>query len=108
MSGEHKITDTERLKSILDAIDDVDESRKDSPLLWTQWKEASLKTLNRLRNEYRAHLEGMSGECKLCGHSLDGNAHGFDQNDADIDDDGNLVHSGRCTYCKKCREESKE
>lgn len=50
---------------------------------------------------------GESAICNLCGHSLDGNAHGFDQNDADIDDDGNLFHSGRCTYCKKCREESK-
>lgn len=58
MSGKRKVTDTDRLKSILDAIDDVDASRKDSPVLWTEWKESSLKTLNRLRKEYRSHLEG--------------------------------------------------
>lgn len=52
-----KITDTDRLKAILDAIDDVDASRDDSPVLWTEWKEGSLNILNRLRKEYRAHLE---------------------------------------------------
>lgn len=42
--------------------------------------------------------------CRLCGHSLTGNDHGFDQGDADIDENGDLVHSGKCTYCRECRE----
>ena len=41
--------------------------------------------------------------CKLCGHSTEDNAHGFDQSDADVDEDGNLIHSGSCIYCKECR-----
>ena len=41
--------------------------------------------------------------CKLCGHPLKDNDHGFDQCDADVNDNGELVHSGRCTYCKECR-----
>ena len=58
MSRAKRTTDADRLKAILDAIDDVDASRADSPLLWTEWKESSLKTLNRLRREYREHTEG--------------------------------------------------
>lgn len=39
--------------------------------------------------------------CKLCGHSLVDNAHGFDQNDGAMY--GNkFVHSGHCTYCVVC------
>ena len=41
--------------------------------------------------------------CKLCGHPLKGNDHGFDQCDADVNNNGELVHSGRCTHCKECR-----
>lgn len=46
--------------------------------------------------------------CSSCGHSLRDNQHGFDQNDAYLEDDSTseagykLVHSGRCTYCKYC------
>jgi len=39
--------------------------------------------------------------CELCGHSLENNSHGFDQNDAVMDGD-TLVHSGHCTYCREC------
>ena len=39
--------------------------------------------------------------CDLCGHPLENNSHGFDQNDAYMDGD-KLVHSGHCTYCKYC------
>lgn len=39
--------------------------------------------------------------CPLCGHSLEDNQHGFDQNDASMDGD-KLVHCGRCTYCRVC------
>lgn len=42
--------------------------------------------------------------CEMCDHSLVGNDHGFDQNDADINENGDLVHSGKCTYCSECRE----
>jgi hypothetical protein len=42
--------------------------------------------------------------CTLCGHSLKDNLHGFDQNDAVMDGE-ELVHSGRCTYCKICNME---
>lgn len=42
-----------------------------------------------------------SGACNGCGHSLENNMHGFDQNDGWLDGD-RLVHSGRCTYCKIC------
>lgn len=44
--------------------------------------------------------------CTLCGHELENNKHGFDQNDAYIDENNELIHSGRCTYCKVCREEN--
>jgi hypothetical protein len=40
--------------------------------------------------------------CSLCGHSFLNNLHGFDQNDAHMEPDGTLVHSGRCTYCREC------
>lgn len=39
--------------------------------------------------------------CISCGHSLDDNNHGFDQNDGYLDGD-KLVHSGSCTYCRDC------
>lgn len=39
--------------------------------------------------------------CESCGHSMEGNAHGFDQNDAYMDGD-KLIHSGKCTYCIVC------
>lgn len=39
--------------------------------------------------------------CELCGHSLEFNEHGFDQNDAVMVGD-ELIHSGQCTYCKVC------
>src|SRR5579859_2558397 len=39
--------------------------------------------------------------CELCGHSLEDNEHGFDQGDAEMDGD-ELIHSGRCTYCREC------
>jgi len=41
--------------------------------------------------------------CDTCGHSLVGNSHGFDQNDGYLDEEGNLVLYGTCTYCKVCR-----
>jgi hypothetical protein len=40
--------------------------------------------------------------CRDCGHSLENNLHGFDQNDAWLDDQDHLVHSGHCTYCRFC------
>lgn len=40
--------------------------------------------------------------CDLCGHSLEGNSHGLDQNDFEWDNDGNMFHTGRCTYCRIC------
>lgn len=40
--------------------------------------------------------------CQLCGHLLLDNLHGFDQGDSDVDVNGDLTHSGRCTYCKVC------
>ena len=43
----------------------------------------------------------VSSVCYDCGHSLENNNHGFDQNDAVMDGD-NLIHSGRCTYCRVC------
>jgi hypothetical protein len=42
-----------------------------------------------------------SEKCPMCEHSLAGNRHGFDQNDATMDGD-KLVHGGRCTYCYTC------
>lgn len=46
---------------------------------------------------------GCTVNCKLCGHTLPGNAHGFDQNDYFFDSDlDQMVHSGHCTYCKEC------
>lgn len=39
--------------------------------------------------------------CGLCSHSLLNNEHGFDQNDGYMDGD-NLIHGGRCTYCRVC------
>lgn len=47
--------------------------------------------------------------CNLCQHSLEGNSHGFDQNDAWLEDDPlsetgyKVVHGGVCSYCKVCR-----
>lgn len=40
--------------------------------------------------------------CPDCKHSLEDNNHGFDQNDGFLDENGELVHSGRCTYCRIC------
>ena len=40
--------------------------------------------------------------CSLCGHSLENNQHGLDQNDSELSDKGELRHSGSCTYCKEC------
>jgi hypothetical protein len=39
--------------------------------------------------------------CPSCMHSLINNQHGFDQNDGHMEGD-KLIHSGKCTYCKKC------
>jgi hypothetical protein len=39
--------------------------------------------------------------CNLCGHTLVNNSHGFDQNDAHMEGD-ELIHHGRCTYCRFC------
>lgn len=41
--------------------------------------------------------------CDICGHSLEDNPHGFDQNDGYIDEEGKLILYGTCTYCKVCR-----
>lgn len=42
-------------------------------------------------------------KCELCGHSLEDNLHGFDQNDYYWDDiQAQYVHCGSCTYCKAC------
>jgi len=41
--------------------------------------------------------------CPNCNHSLIQNNHGIDQNDFYIDYNGNLKHTGHCTYCKDCR-----
>lgn len=52
--------------------------------------------------------------CPDCGHSLENNSHGFDQNDGYLEDDPmsesgyKLIHSGRCTYCKECNPRLKE
>ena len=43
----------------------------------------------------------MSNMCGWCGHSLENNSHGFDQNDGWMEGD-KLVHSGQCTYCRDC------
>jgi hypothetical protein len=43
----------------------------------------------------------ITSKCPDCGHSLENNLHGFDQNDAWIEDD-KLIHSGHCTYCREC------
>jgi hypothetical protein len=49
------------------------------------------------------HGTGTSIEiCKMCGHTLTDNIHGFDQNDGYIDSIGDFVHNGTCTYCKIC------
>ena len=41
------------------------------------------------------------GTCADCKHSMEGNNHGFDQNDGYMDGD-KLIHSGACTYCRVC------
>ena len=46
---------------------------------------------------------GAANVCSTCGHSLTDNAHGFDQNDGYITEDGKLILHGTCTYCKVCR-----
>ena len=40
--------------------------------------------------------------CDICHHTLDNNRHGLDQNDGYIDDEGNLILYGTCTYCGFC------
>ena len=45
--------------------------------------------------------------CELCGHELDGNEHGPDQADFDIEEspvtgEMELIHLGRCLYCTAC------
>jgi hypothetical protein len=40
--------------------------------------------------------------CNLCGHTLENNSHGFDQNDAVMTKDGDCIHLGSCTYCRYC------
>jgi hypothetical protein len=41
--------------------------------------------------------------CEFCGHTLENNRHGLDQNDAYYDSERDvIVHSGVCTYCKLC------
>ena len=49
----------------------------------------------------REQTEKEKGICGLCGHSLENNIHGFDQNDAHMEGD-KLVHHGTRTYCRKC------
>ena len=39
--------------------------------------------------------------CEICEDSLDGNSHGFDQNDGYMDGD-KLILYGTCTYCRIC------
>lgn len=45
---------------------------------------------------------GQPRTCPDCGHTLHENEHGIDQNDVIVDGEDNLVHSGKCTYCKIC------
>jgi len=45
--------------------------------------------------------EVIQAYCHDCHHTLEGNGHGFDQNDGWMDGD-KLVHSGSCTYCRYC------
>jgi len=40
--------------------------------------------------------------CGHCGHSLAHNSHGPDQNDFELDEQGEFVGTGRCTYCRVC------
>lgn len=62
------------------------------------------QALERAVERVRARaFEPFAGKCLMCGHSLVGNEHGFDQNDGYVDGAGNLVHSGRCTYCRECQ-----
>jgi len=42
--------------------------------------------------------------CPDCGHSLEDNNHGPDQNDYDYDVQlDRIFYSGSCTYCKICQ-----
>ena len=44
--------------------------------------------------------------CGDCGHSIDANPHGFDQNDFVWSHEANdYVHRGACTYCRECNPE---
>lgn len=48
-------------------------------------------------------------KCEFCGHDLEGNNHGPDQNDYDYDPNlDNFIHSGSCTYCKECNPQLKK
>jgi hypothetical protein len=41
--------------------------------------------------------------CPDCGHSLEDNEHGFDQNDFEYDSEtGKFIYLGSCAYCKEC------
>ena len=47
--------------------------------------------------------------CGFCGHYLENNSHGIDQNDVYYDStDGDYKHTGSCTYCKECNPRLKE
>lgn len=46
--------------------------------------------------------------CPLCGHSLENNNHGIDQNDVFLDEDNEFKHTGSCTYCVECNPRLKE
>ena len=46
--------------------------------------------------------ENKDKPCEICGHSMFNNLHGFDQNDGFINEKGELVLYGTCTYCKIC------
>jgi hypothetical protein len=47
----------------------------------------------------------MNKSCPFCGHLLENNDHGLDQNDATLNELYEFVHSGSCTYCRVCNPE---
>lgn len=52
--------------------------------------------------DWTEEVEIVEQFCGMCNHTLKDNNHGFDQNDAYLNEENEVCHYGSCTYCKYC------
>lgn len=78
-----------------------DKQHKSDGIPLPNWERIKQPQFAKLLPPYGNIRRKLAENCPDCGHTLENNQHGFDQNDAHMEGD-KLIHHGRCTYCKFC------